>query len=201
MASSSWEISCAEHRAEQFLPRPPPRRMILLKIPPLTLQVAERLVEVAWLIQPDDPASPWWGHPQPGNSSAGVSPAVVWGILPAHLQDEQHAMMRSLTPISTYPLSRLCRNCKRQDRDVYQGTTSELVEKAGFLVIPIPQSGRGIPFVPIASLPATLQSLDLLGIPRCSAPRNDKFKRHDDAPAFRTLHVCVLLILLLLPQF
>src|SRR5260370_8813360 len=113
---------------------------------------------------------------------------------------EQHAMMRSLTPTSTYPLSRLCRNCKRQDRDVYQGTTSELVEKVGFLVIPIPQSGRGIPFVPIASLPASLKSLELIGIPRCSAPRNDKFKRHDDAPAFRTLHVCVLLILLLLPQ-
>src|SRR5260370_34744288 len=113
---------------------------------------------------------------------------------------EQHAMMRSLTPTSTYPLSRLCRNCKRQDRDVYQGTTSEVVEKVGFLVIPIPQSGRGLPFVPIASLPASLKSLELIGIPRCSAPRNDKFKRHDDARAFRRLHVCVVVILLLLPQ-
>jgi len=54
--------------------------------------------------------------------------------------------------------------------------------------------------VPIASLSASLKSLELIGIPRRSTPRNDKFKRHDDAQAFRALHACVLLILLLLPQ-
>src|SRR5260370_1580555 len=93
MASSSWEISCAEHRAEQFLRRQPPRRMILLKIPPLTLQVAERLVEVAWLIQPDDPASPWWDHPKPGKS---------------RMPSEQHAMMRSLTSETPYLFGWCC---------------------------------------------------------------------------------------------